>query len=84
MGIKLCQDDKRSNVNPTLYKKLVESLMYLIATRLDIMFGVSLISRFMKSPKVSHWQSGKRILKYIRGTQNYGILYSRSNDFKLI
>ena len=48
------------------------------------MYGVSLNSRFMNSPKVSHWQVGKRILKYISGTRNYGISYSRSNDFKII
>ena len=84
MGMKLSQDEKGSNVNPTLYKKLVGSLMYLTATRPDITYGVSLISRFMNSPKVSHWQVGKRILKYISGTRNYGISYSRSNDFKLI
>ncbi|XP_059077974.1 secreted RxLR effector protein 161-like [Cryptomeria japonica] len=83
-GLKLSKDDKGANVNPTLYKKLVGSLMYLIATRPDIMFGVSLISRFMESPKVTHWNVGKRILKYVSGTKNYGIFYSRSNDFKLV
>ena len=72
--MKLNQDDKGSNINPALYKKLIDNLMYLIARRLDIMFGVSVISRFMKSPKVSHWQCRKRILMYIRGTKNYGIL----------
>ena len=74
MGMKLNQDDKGSNINPALYKKLIDNLMYLTATRPYIMFGVSLISRFMKSPKVSHWQCPKRILMYIRGTENYGIL----------
>ena len=48
------------------------------------MYGVSLISRFTISPKVSHWQASKIILKYISGTRNYGIFFSRSNDFKLI
>ena len=74
MGMKLNQDDKGSNINLALYKKLIDNLLYLTATRPYIMFGVSLISRFMKSPKVSHWQCRKRILMYIRGTENYGIL----------
>ena len=58
--------------------------MYLTTTRPDIMYGVSLISRFMDSPKTLHWQAGKRILRYIAGTMNHGILYSTSNDFQLV
>ena len=58
--------------------------MYLTATRPDIMYGVSLISRFMESPKDSHWQAGKRILRYVSGTKDLGIMYSTSENFKLI
>ena len=62
-GTKLSKEDDGSKVDPTLYTRLVRSLMYLIATRPNIMFAVSLISRFMESPKNTHWQDGKRILK---------------------
>ena len=51
---KLSKDDEGPYVNPTLFKRLVGSLMYLIATRPDIMQGVSLISRFMETPKDTH------------------------------
>lgn len=68
---KLSKEDKGSNVDPTKFKKLVGSLMYLTATRPDIMYGVSLISRFMDSPQNSHWQVGKRILRYVAGTVGY-------------
>ena len=57
--LKLSKDDEGSTVDPMMLKRLVGSLMYLTATRLDIMYGVSLISRFMESPKDSHWQGGK-------------------------
>lgn len=63
---------------------MVGSLMYLAATRPDIMYGVSLISRFMESPKDSHWQAEKRIMRYVCGTKNYGIRYLVVDDFKLI
>lgn len=53
-GSRLCKDDKRSKVNSTIFKRYVGSLMYLTTTRPDIMYGVSLISRFMDSPKDSH------------------------------
>ena len=66
-----------------LFKRLVGSLMYLIATGLDIMYGVSLISRFMDSPKDSHLQVGKIIMRYVSGTIGLGIMYSTSENFKL-
>ena len=50
-GLKLRKDDDGSTVDPTLLKRLVGSLMYLTKTRLDVMFGVNMISRFMDSPQ---------------------------------
>ena len=64
-GLKLSKDDEGTTVDPTLFKRLVGSLMYLTATRPDIMYGVSLISRFMESPKDSHWQAGEKNLRYV-------------------
>ena len=75
-GTKLSKDDEGSDVNPTLFKRLVGSLMYLTTTRSDIMQGVSLISRFMETPKDTHWRVGKRILRYIFGTRDCGIMYA--------
>ena len=83
-GLKLSKDDDGSTVDPTLFKRLVGSLMYLTSTRPEIMYGVSLISRLMKSPKDSHWQACKRSLRYVSGTKDLGIMYSSSEKFKLI
>ena len=83
-GLKLSKADEGSTVDPTLFKRLVGSLMYLTARILEIMYGVSLISRFMEPPKDSHWQACKRILRYVSGTKELGILYSTSKNFKLI
>jgi hypothetical protein len=58
------------NAYPTLFKILVVSLMYLTATRLDILYVVSFIYRFMEYPKDSHWQVGKIILRYIGEQQD--------------
>lgn len=57
--------------------------MYLTSTRPDLMYVVSLISRFMEEPKETHWNVGKMILRYVNGTTSYGILYAASNEFKL-
>jgi hypothetical protein len=77
-GLKLRKEDKGSKVDPTLFKRLVGDLMYLIATRPDIMYGVSLISKFMETIKESHWKDGKRILRYVNGTKYFCIKYSTS------
>eukprot|EP00253_Pinus_taeda_P015479 PITA_15479 len=69
MGLKLSKEDRSKDFDPSLYKSIVGSLMYLTATRPDIMFVVSLISRFMEKPKEAHWQATKRILRYVKDDQ---------------
>ena len=54
MGLKLSKNDNNKDFDPSLYKSIVGSLMYLTATRLNIMHVVSLISRFMEKPKEAH------------------------------
>eukprot|EP00253_Pinus_taeda_P004625 PITA_04625 len=83
VGLKLTKEDSTKDFNPKLYKSIVGSLMYLTATRPDIMRAVSLISRFMERPKETHWQATKRILRYVNGTKGFGILYSSSESFML-
>ena len=48
------------------------------------MHALSLILRFMETPKDSHWQVGKRILRFVKGTKGFGILYTANNEFKLV
>eukprot|EP00253_Pinus_taeda_P022380 PITA_22380 len=84
VGLKLTKEDNSKDFNLKLYKSIVGSLMYLTATRPDIMHAVSLISRFMERPKETHWQAAKRILRHVNGTKGFGILYSSSESFMLI
>ena len=84
MGLKLTKEYCSKNVDSTFYKSIVGSLMYLIATRLDIMYAISLISICMETTKETHWKVAKRILRYMNGTKEYGVLYSLTNNFKLI
>eukprot|EP00253_Pinus_taeda_P029123 PITA_29123 len=84
MGLKLSEEDNSKDFDPSLYKSIVGSLMYLTATRPDIMFAVSLISRFMERPKEAHWQVAKRIMRYVRGTKSFGILYNVSEYSDLV
>ena len=59
-------------------------LMYLTATRPDQMYDVSLISRFMETPKDSHWKVGKRIRRYVASTLGYDLWYTHTLDSTLI
>jgi len=58
--------------------------MYLTATRPYLMYGVSLISRFMSYPTESHWLAAKRLLRYVKGTTELGILYKIGDYTDLI
>jgi transposase InsO family protein len=83
LGTKLSKNDEGPTVDSTLYKSLVGSLLYLTATRPDIMYAASLVSRFMESPKDSHWKMAKRILRYVAGTINFGLWYTKSDSNQL-
>ncbi|KAG8499820.1 hypothetical protein CXB51_006167 [Gossypium anomalum] len=62
---------------------LIGCLLYLTAMRPDIMFAVSLLSRFMHCCNVLHFQAAKRVLRYIKGTLNHGLLFSKAEKLKL-
>eukprot|EP00253_Pinus_taeda_P014283 PITA_14283 len=79
-GLKLSAQSSSSLVDETLFRQLVGNLIYLTATRPDISFALSYISRFMSAPKADHWIVAKRVLRYVRGTPDYGLLYTRSFD----
>ena len=66
------------------FRSIVGGLLYLTHTRPDIMFSVSIISRFMQNPSKHHLGAAKRIMRYIQGTLDYGIQYTQVTNFKLI
>ena len=83
-GQKLGRDETGVKADSTLYKQMVGSLMYLTATRPDLMFVVCLISRFMASPTELHFAAVKRIMRYLKGTMELGIWYKRGGDTGLV
>src|ERR1051325_1735109 len=72
---KLDSNSKPEDVDAMIFKQLVGSLRYLCNTRPDISYAVGLVSRFMSKPKWSHYQAAVRILRYIKGTLKFGILF---------
>ena len=85
-GTKLVKaTDDEECVDQKLYQSAVGSLLYLsVGTRPDITYAVSNVAKFSAKPTKQHWIAVKRIMRYLRGTIYYGLLYSRSGSKKCI
>ncbi|KAM2949577.1 hypothetical protein FF1_036456 [Malus domestica] len=82
--VKLTKHDKGESVCPTFFKSLVGSLHYLTCTRPYILYAVRLVNRYMENPTTTHLKTAKRILRYLKGTINFGLLYLSSDNYKLV
>ncbi|KAI3815617.1 hypothetical protein L1987_15294 [Smallanthus sonchifolius] len=74
-------DKDGKDVYSRLYRGMIGSLMYLTASRSDIMFDVCLCSRFQSQPKESHMIAVKRIFRYLKGKPRLGLWYSKQQSF---
>ncbi|GJX01287.1 putative ribonuclease H-like domain-containing protein [Tanacetum coccineum] len=79
----LTKDKGAMDVDVHLYRSMIGSLMYLTASRPDIMYAVCACSRFQVTPKTSHLDAMKRIFKYLKGKPNLGLWYPRDSPFDL-
>ena len=80
---KLSKDDESLEVYHTIFRSMIGSLLYVIATRLDVMQDVGLVARFQLAPKETHVTAVKRIFKYLKGTIEYGLWYLKGQYFTL-
>lgn len=78
--LSLTKDGDEELVNPTGYRSIVGCLRYLTHTRLDITFVVGVVSCFMEKPTIKHLQAVKGILRYVKGTLSYGLVYSKGRE----
>jgi hypothetical protein len=81
---KLDKDEEGKPVDINLYRGMIGSLLYLTASRPDIMFSVCLCAQFQSCPKKSHLIVVKRIFRYLLETIDLGLWYNKSNSFDLI
>jgi hypothetical protein len=70
-------------VDAIVYRQLVGSLMYLVNTRPDIFYAVNQLSQAMVKPTKLFWKVGKHVLRYPRGTSEYGLWYKQTDEVKL-
>lgn len=66
--------------DPHPYRKIVGSLQYLALTRPDVSYAVNKLSQYMHRPTTDHWQAVKRVLRYLSGTLNHGIMLQKQRS----
>ncbi|OAY26667.2 hypothetical protein MANES_16G057275v8 [Manihot esculenta] len=81
---KLSKEDDSEKIDSRIYRSVIGCLLYLAASRPDIMFITSQLSRFMHNPSQRHFKATKRVLRYVKGTSNLGIWFKASQEVKLI
>ena len=83
--IKLDKDEKGKEVDIKMNRDMIDSLLYLTASRLYIMFSIYLCARFQSYPKESHLLAVKKIFRYLSGSIDLGFWYSRkTHKFNLL
>ena len=82
-GIKLSKTGEGDKVDASKYRSLIGSLRYLTNTRPDLMLSVGITSRFMEEPRYSHWKALKRILRYVKGSISFRLMFTKSDNYRL-
>ncbi|KAL8119157.1 hypothetical protein AgCh_016606 [Apium graveolens] len=71
------KDEKDKMVNATKYRSIIGGLRYLVHTRPDLAYSVGVISRYMERPTIMQHNATKRVLRYVKGTLDFGLVYSK-------
>jgi len=80
----LSKEDTGIKVDQKLYRGMIGSLLYLTASRPNILLSVCLCAIFQSDRRESHFTAVKRLFRYLKGTTNLGLLYRKSLDYKLV
>ena len=82
-GHKLSKNDDSKEVNQTTYRCMIGKLQYVVHIRPVIALIVGMVVRLSTNPKENHMKIIKRIMRYLKGTQDYGLWYKKGGNFKL-
>jgi hypothetical protein len=81
---KLSKDDDSKSTDKRKYMSMIGSLLYVTTSRPYVMQVVGKVARFQATPKESHVLAVKRIFRYLKGTQEFGLWYPKGKDLSLI
>ena len=79
-NVKLTVDLLGKSVDPSLYRSMIGSFLYLTASRPDISYNVGVCARYQVNPKESHLTALKRIIKYVKTTSEFGVWYKKDTS----
>nr|GEZ01937.1 ribonuclease H-like domain, reverse transcriptase, RNA-dependent DNA polymerase [Tanacetum cinerariifolium] len=82
-GTRLTKVTEGTMVNSTEYQSLIGCLRYMLHTRLDLIYSVGLLSRFMQEPREQHMKAIRQVLRYVKGTKYYEITYKHNGGNKI-
>ena len=83
-NVKVTVDLLGKSVDPSLYRSMIGSLLYLTASRPDISYSVGVCARYQANPKVSHMTALKRIIKYVKTIAEFDVWYSKDTSDVLV
>lgn len=83
VNVKYRKDEGELLDDPTLYRRLVGSLIYLTTTRPDIAYSVHQVSQFMSSPRHLHLAAVRRIIRYLLGSPTRGLFFPTNSSLQL-
>jgi hypothetical protein len=78
--LKLSLQSEEASIDKTLYKSIVGRLRYLVNSRSDLGYAVGYVSRFLEDPREDHMAAVKNIVRYVVGTQHWGLWFSRHEN----
>ena len=82
-GHKLSKNDDSKEVDQNTYRSMIGKLQYVLHTRPNIALAMGMVARFLANPKENHMMAIKRIMRYLKGTKDYGLWYKKGGNFSL-
>lgn len=80
LDMKPGNDEERDHMRNYPYRSLVGSIMYaMICTRPDISTAVGKLTQYLNDPSLDHWKAAKRVIRYLKGTADFGVRFSGGN-----
>ena len=84
LNVKLTIDLLGKSIDSSLYKSMIDSLLYLTTSRPDISYSVGVCARYQANPKESHMITLKRVIKYVKTTANFGVWHNKDTNLSWV
>ena len=80
---KLSKNDDLVDVNQTLYRSMIGKLQYVVHRRPDIALSIGIVARFSANTRENHLMAVKRIMRYLKEIEEFGLYYKKNEKFEL-